>query len=80
MNGLVKGFWKLVSRDDKTNATFTKGKDVRLTAAQKKKIADNVERMSPTSAFSAAFRNTLTCALFPGAPRPASTRTTVLQS
>lgn len=62
LNGLVMGFWKVVSRDDKTNSSFTCGADVRLSAEAKEKIAANVERMAPTSAFSSTFKNILTCA------------------
>ena len=65
MNGLVKGFWKVAGRDDATNKTFTKGADVRLSDESRRKINENVHRMSSTSAYSSAFKNVLEYALVP---------------
>lgn len=57
LNGLVKGFWGLVGREEKTKLKV--GDDIRLTDAHKAAIAANVQKMRGTSSYSSALANIL---------------------
>jgi hypothetical protein len=59
---LVKGFWRLVSRDKATDEKLTSGRDVILDSGSTRKIGENVQGMQATSGFASKFKNILTCA------------------
>ena len=59
LNRLVKGFWKLVGREEKTELKV--GDDIRLSDTQKAAIAANVKRLRSTSSYSSALANILKC-------------------
>ena len=61
LNGLVKGFWKLVGREAKVK--LTEGDDIRLTDEQKATIATNMKSLRGTSSYSSALANILQCAV-----------------
>jgi hypothetical protein len=61
LNGLVNGFWQMVSRDKAIDEKLTRGRYLILHCESARRIARNFSMMHSTSGFASNFKNILQC-------------------
>lgn len=59
LNGVVKGFWKLIAGERK--GRLEQGNDLRMTSAQKQKVASRVRQLHATSGCNKAIPDLTAC-------------------